>query len=244
VNRAQGDMNLGLRILSAAAKLFGPPRRQAEDASLRDIGDAGVAAALIALGAKLAKADGVVSNVEIDAFKNVFQASVESAAGIARFFDLAKQTTLGYEAYAKKIYRHYKARPDILEDILDGLFHIALADGIVTGAELLFLETTSKIFGFSPLTFNRIRAAHLGRALDDPFLILGVDETVTDKELKRIYRTMAAANHPDRLAARGLPPELQKLATHKMALINRAYEEILKIRKQYPVHERLVDNRS
>ncbi len=244
-------MNFGLRILSAAAKLFGPPSKRASskrasstraaDASLRDIGDAGVAAALIALGAKLAKADGAVSSVEIDAFKKVFQASVEASEGIARFFDLAKQTTLGYEAYAKKIHRHYKFRPDILEDILDGLFHIALADGIVTGAELSFLETTGKIFGFNPPTFNRIRAAHLGRALDDPYLILGVDETVTDKELKRVYRTMAAANHPDRLAARGLPPELQKLATHKMALINRAYSKIVKIRKQYPVYDRLPD---
>ena len=234
-------MNFGMRILTAAARLFGPPRRHVVDASFRDIDDAGVAAALIALGAKLAKADGVVTSNEIDAFKNVFQASVEASAGISRFFDLAKQTTLGYEAYARKVYRHYKARPDILEDVLDGLFHIALADGIVTGAELLFLETTSKIFGFTPRTFNRIRAAHIGRALDDPYLILGVDEDVTDTELKRAYRTMAAANHPDRLVARGLPAELQELATHKMALVNRAYGEILKTRREHPVYDRLPD---
>ena len=244
-------MNFGLRILTAAARLFGPPRKQGgkgqesargkRDASFRDIGNAGVAAALIALGAKLAKADGVVSANEIDAFKNVFQSSVEANAGISRFFDLAKQTTLGYEAYARKVYRHYKARPDILEDILDGLFHIALADGIVTGAEMQFLETTGKIFGFNPRTFSRIRAAHIGRALDDPYLILGIDEDVPDRELKRAYRTMAAANHPDRLVARGLPAELQELATHKMALINRAYGEIVKIRKEFPVHDRLPD---
>ncbi len=232
-------MNFGMRILSAAAKLFGPPRQEQTDVNFRDIGNAGVAAALIALGAKLAKADGVVTSDEIDAFKNVFQSSVDANDGIARFFDLAKQTTLGYEAYAQKVYHYYKSRPDILEDILDGLFHIALADGIVTGAELLFLETTGKIFGFNVLTFNRIRAAHIGRALDDPFLILGIDEDVTDSELKRAYRTMAAANHPDRLMARGLPAELQELATHKMALINRAYSEIVKIRKQYPVYDRL-----
>jgi len=72
-------------------------------------------------------------------------------------------------------------------------------------------------------------------------LILGIDEAVTDSELKRAYRMMAAANHPDRLVARGLPPELQELATHKMALINRAYGEIVKIRKQYPVYDRLPD---
>ncbi|PHS42025.1 MAG: molecular chaperone DjlA [Robiginitomaculum sp.] len=241
-------MNFGLRILGAAARLFGPPhksrRKQAHDASFRDIGDAGVAAALIALGAKLAKADGVVTSSEIDAFKNVFQASVEANAGIARFFDLAKQTTLGYQAYAKKVYRHYKNRPDILEDVLDGLFHIALADSIVTDAEIEFLETTARIFKFDQKTFSRIRIAHLGRAADDPYLILGIDEDISGAGLKKAYRKMAAANHPDRLVARGLPPELQKLATHKMAMINKAYSEILLQRKKQPVQTRLADKKT
>ncbi|PHR92124.1 MAG: molecular chaperone DjlA [Robiginitomaculum sp.] len=238
-------MNFGLRILGAAARLFGPPSRtgdQPEPSPFdRDVGDAGVAAALIALGAKLAKADGVVTADEISAFKNVFQASTEASDGIARFFDLARQTTLGYEAYAKIIYRKYKSRPDILEDVLDGLFHIALADGIVTGQELQFLETTARIFRFNERTFLRIRIAHMGRAADDPYLILGVDEGISDVELKRAYRYMAAANHPDRLAARGLPQELQKLATHKMAMINKAYAEIKARRKANPVYAKLTE---
>ncbi len=233
-----------MRIFAAAARLFGPPRRLRADDSLRDIGHAGVAAALIALGAKLAKADGVVSPEEVDAFKHVFKASVEAQVGIERFFNLAKQTTAGYEHYARVVYRHYKHRPDILEDIMDGLFFIALADGIVTPDEMAYLETVAKIFKFSPLTFHRIKAAHCGRAPDDPFLVLGVDEQITDAELKRVYRSLAAANHPDRLAARGLPPELQKLATHKMAMINKAYAEILEMRKHAPVFERLPQQKS
>jgi len=184
------------------------------------------------LGAKLAKVDGVVTRDEIDAFKNVFQSSALAEDGISRFFNLARQTSLGYESYAKIVYRKYKSRPDILEDVLDGLFHIALADGIVTEGEMEFLQTISHIFKFDPPIFNRIRITHLGRAADDPYLILGVDEEVTDRELKSAYRRMAAANHPDRLAARGLPQELQKLATHKMAMINKAYGEILCLRKQ------------
>ncbi len=235
-------MNFGLRILTAAARLFGPPSR-AEVAPLsldeRSVGDAGVAAALIALGAKMAKADGVVTRSEIDAFKNVFQADEQAQAGISRFFDMARQTTLGYEAYAKIVYRKYKNRPDILEDVLDGLFHIALADGIVTGAEMQFLETVGRLFKFAERTFARIRIAHLGRAADDPYLILGIEDDITDAELKRAYRAMAAANHPDRLAARGLPPELQALATHKMALINRAYAQVKKMRKNDPVFAKL-----
>jgi DnaJ like chaperone protein len=228
-------MNFGLRILNAAARLFGPPNNEAEKPLDRGVGDAGVAAALIALGAKLAKSDGVVSRDEIDAFKNVFQSTTEGTQGIERFFDLARQTTLGYEAYARKVYRKYKSRPDILEDVLDGLFHIAMADHIVTPEEINFLETTARIFGFGDRTFHRIRIAHMGRTSDDPYLILGVDEDVDDAELKKAYRRMAAANHPDRVVARGLPQELQKLATHKMAIINKAYAEILTHRKLDPV---------
>ena len=136
-------------------------------------------------------------------------------------------------------YKKYKARPDILEDVLDGLFHIALADGIVTGAEMQFLETVGQVFRFAERTFSRIRIAHLGRASDDPYLILGIEDDITDAELKRAYRQMAAANHPDRLVARGLPQELQKLATHKMALINRAYAQIKEMRKNDPVFAKI-----
>ncbi len=222
--------------MGAAARLFGPPSgdptRQELSPFDRNVGDAGVAAALIALGAKLAKADGVVSRDEICAFKNVFQADPDGEEGIARFFNLAAQTTLGFEAYAKIVYKKYKRRSDILEDVLDGLFHIALADGIVTDEEMAFLETTGRVFKFNERTFSRIRIAHMGRASDDPYLILGIDEDVSDQELKKMYRRMASANHPDRLMARGLPKELQKLASHKMAMINKAYAEIVAQRKE------------
>ena len=228
-----------MRIFGAAARLFGPSAADKPTPFDKDVGDAGVAAALIALGAKIAKADGHVTKDEISAFRNVFQGTPDAQDGVARFFNLAKQTTLGYEAYAKIVYRYYKERTDILEDVLDGLFHIALADGIVTAEEMSFLETVAAIFNFSSRTFHRIRIAHMGRSSDDPFLILGVDEDVSDFELKRAYRALAAANHPDRIVARGLPPELQELATRKMAIINKAYAEALEIRKKNPVFAKI-----
>jgi DnaJ like chaperone protein len=56
---------------------------------------------------------------------------------------------------------------------------------------------------------------------------LGIDETIRDEDIKKAYRRMASANHPDRIMARGLPPEMQGLASKKMAMINLAYEKIL-----------------
>jgi DnaJ like chaperone protein len=224
-------MSFWSRIMGASARLFGPASRHDTDGLPGRINDASFAAALIGLGAKLAKADGVVTRDEIDAFKRVFQAPPEAEAGMARFFDLARQTTLGYDAYAKIIARKFRAKPAALEDVLDGLFHIALADGLVSDDELKFLVHVSEIFGFSERDFRRIKVSHLGRAADDPYLILGVDEDISDADLKRAYRRMAAANHPDKLMARGLPEQMQKLANHKMAMVNAAYAEVKRLRK-------------
>ncbi len=216
--------------MTSAARLFGPPPAIDTDGKPGRIEPAGVTAALIALGAKMAKSDGHVTADEVAAFKRVFQASEDNDRDIGRFFDLARQTTLGYQRYAQIIAKKYRAQPAALEDVLDGLFHIALADGVVTEDEMEFLETTGEIFGFSKREFERIKIAHMGRAADDPYLILGVDEDISDADLKKAYRRMAAANHPDRLMARGLPKELLGLANHKMAMVNKAYTEIKQLR--------------
>ncbi|WP_017930997.1 TerB family tellurite resistance protein [Robiginitomaculum antarcticum] len=220
-------MSFWTRIFSAAAGLFGPAARPDIDGQPGRIDDAGFAAALIALSAKLAKADGVVTREEIDAFRSIFTVPPDAQDGIARFFDLAKQTTAGFESYAKIVARKFRARPAALEDVMDGLFHIALADGVLSAPEMEFLQKTSDIFGFSDREFNRLKASHMGRAADDPYLILGVDEDISDVDLKRAYRRQAAANHPDRLMARGLPEQFQGLANHKMAMINGAYAQVL-----------------
>ena len=217
----------------AAARLFGPPRTDDGNGRAAHVDEAKLVAALIALGAKMAKADGQVRSEDIDAFRQVFRTDPQTEATIAKFFDLARQTTLGYRRYARIVTKAFRAQPGLLEDVLDGLFHIALADGIVTEEEAEYLENVAQIFGFSEREYKRIRNSHLGQDADDPYLILGVDDDISDSDLKRAYRRQAAANHPDRLMARGLPKEMLGLATHKMAIINRAYDQILAERKAH-----------
>ena len=217
----------------AAARLFGPPSADDENGRASHVDEAKLVAALVALGAKMAKADGQVRHEDILAFRQVFRMDTQTEATIGRFFDLARQTTLGYQRYARIVTKAFRAQPVLLEDVLDGLFHIALADGIVTEKEAEFLETVAEVFGFSDREYRRIRNAHLGQDSDDPYLILGVDPDISDKNLKTAYRRQAAANHPDRLMARGLPKEMIGLATHKMAIINRAYAQILEERKAH-----------
>ena len=223
---------IGAPILAAAAQLFGPPRRPDGRGIASDVEQAPIVAALIALGAKMAKADGTVRDEDVEAFRTVFQSTPDSRAAVRRFFNIARQTTLGFERYARIVARHFRAQPAALEDVMDGLFHIALADGVLTPEEDSYLAEVADIFGFSESEYGRLRATHLGHDVDDPYLVLGIDRGVSDDGLRRAYRRAAAANHPDRIVARGLPPEMTALATHKMALINRAYATIQAERKR------------
>ena len=228
-------MSLWTHISLAAARLFGPPLQDDGNGRASHVDEAKLVAALVALGAKMAKADGQVRNEDVLAFRQVFRTDPQTEETIGRFFDLARQTTLGYQRYARIVAKAFRAQPGLLEDVMDGLFHIALADGTVTAEEAEYLETVAILFGFSDREYRRIRSSHLGQDADDPYLILGVEPEISDKDLKAAYRRAAAANHPDRLMARGLPKEMIGLATHKMAIINRAYAQILDERKvNYP----------
>jgi len=181
---------------------------------------------VIALAAKMAKADGVVTEDEVRAFRQVFEVPESEAAGVARVFDLANRSVDGYEAYAQQLAMLFGDRPDILEDVIDGLFFIANADGAVHERELAYLQNVAAIFGFTEADFERISARHIRPEGEDPYAILGIDRSASDDEVKRVYRRLVAEHHPDRAMARGLPEEFVKIATEKLAKINGAYDRI------------------
>ena len=181
--------------------------------------------AIIALGAKMARSDGRVTGDEEEAFHNYFRVPPSEEASVRRIFRLARQDTAGLETYARQIANIYRGNPAVLEDILDGLFEIAKADGILHPGELAFLERVAEIFGFAPNEFRRIRASHFPD-LEDPYLILGVAHDASEDEIWHTYRLLVRENHPDSLIARGVPAEFIKLANDKLAAINTAYEKI------------------
>ncbi len=193
--------------------------------------DPAFSTAVTALGAKLAKVDGEAQSVEYDAFSLVFQSDDRSEGNIRRLYQLARQTTRGFEGYARRLKNRYGSCPQILEDVLDGLFHIARSDGAVTGDELAYLEQVSGLFGLSALTFRRIKATHLGAANDDPYVILGVVPDASDAEVRLAWRGLLSQSHPDRARGRGLPEEFVEVAEAKSSAINAAYGEIVRERK-------------
>lgn len=186
--------------------------------------------AVIVLGAKMAKADGVVTREEILAFRQVFHVPPDEMRNVGRLFDRARRDPHGFEPYASQIARLFPPGSRVLEELLDGLFHIAKADGVVSETELSYLGSVAGIFGFSDAEFDRIREGHLGPDQGNPYTILGVTREASDKEIKAAWRKLIRETHPDRLIAEGLPQEFVDLANEKLATINAAYDQIARER--------------
>lgn len=185
--------------------------------------------AMIALSAKMAKADGIVTEREVKAFQEIFEIPDEEARNVSRLYNLAKQDIAGFDAYARQMAAlcgSGKPNCALLEDILDGLFHIAKADGFIHERELTFLAEVASIFEIDGLHFERILARHTFGAESDPYQVLGVPSDMPFEDIKRAYRKIVAENHPDRLIGRGVPEEFVAIATTRLAAINAAFEMI------------------
>lgn len=181
---------------------------------------------MIALAAKMAKADGVVTSDEIVAFRQLFEIPEGEKRNVARLFNLAKQDVAGFEAYAKRLSRLFDDGAEIFEDIVDGLFHIAKADGALHEDELAFIATVAAIFGIPSEAFRRIESRHVVPEAGDPYEILGIARSASNDDVKRHYRRIVAETHPDKLIARGVPAEFIAIATAKLAALNDAYDRI------------------
>ncbi len=221
-------MSVWSRIVELAQRAFDPeadPPDYGEECAPRP-NDVGFTAAVIGLAAKMAKADGITSEAEMAAAAQVFRPPPGEETAFRRAFMLGQETVLGFDSYAKQIGRKYRARPCLLEDVLDGLFHIAGADGRVDAAELAFLEAVAGHFGFSDMEFRRIKATNLGPDADDPYAVLGLLPGASMEEVRHAWRRLAAENHPDRMTQRGAPAEFVEIARDKTAAINAAYAKI------------------
>ena len=182
--------------------------------------------AVIALGAKMAKADGQVTRDEVRAFREVFHIPPESEADAARVFNLARQDVAGFDEYARRIGKMFPSDSGILCDLLEGLFHIALADGEYHTCEDEFLNHVAEIFGLDDLRFKRLRARFVQDAERDPYDVLGVAPDAHIDVIRKAWRELVMQSHPDKMIARGLPEEAIKMAQTRLAKINKAWEDI------------------
>ena len=182
--------------------------------------------AVIALGAKLSKADGQVTRDEVSVFRRIFQIPPEEEANAARVFDMARTDVAGFDAYARKVATMFGPGAPVLRDVLEGLFAIAMADGEYHENEDMFLAEVARIFGINETIFRALRAAAVPGAVPDPWSVLELEPGTDLAIARRHWKALVREAHPDRAMARGLPPEAVKLAEERMVALNRAWSEI------------------
>ncbi len=185
--------------------------------------------AFVALGAKMAMADGVAVKAEAQAFAKFLEIPPGQEPDIQRLYDLARQDVSGFEHYAARIGTLLADQTGMKRDVLECLLYVACADGVLHPAEDKFLAAVAYEFGFSDLEFRAIRALFV-HDVTSPYSILGIRAEASDAELKTQFRKLVQEYHPDKLIAAGAPPAVVKAATSKLATINAAYEAILKER--------------
>ena len=220
---------LGHAADSSANMSFGWGLGHARIASLFGRRDQVFALGAVVLSAKLAKCDGPVVRAEIDGFKRHFRIPPESVRDIGRLFDHARETTQGFESYADQLGELFSDNRGMLEDVLAALFAIARADKPLNRLELAFLMRVHRGFGLDQRAWERAQGGtsrHPQADQPDPYAVLGASRKASDEEVRAIWLRLMRENHPDTLAARGVPPEFVARANDKVARINAAWDRI------------------
>lgn len=204
----------GHYLIDREGALFGPPPR-----------DVVLTTGLIALAAKMARADGVVLRSEIAAFEAIIEVPDGDRRMVESLFRLAQGSTAGFQAYAAQLATAFSDEPHLLDDVIEGLFLIAKADGAVHEAEAEYLRQVAFAFGRDEAWFAAALERHVH--LDgDPYLAIGAERSWDDLALKAHHRRLVRNHHPDREIGRGLPLEAVRIATDRLASINAAWDRI------------------
>jgi DnaJ like chaperone protein len=184
------------------------------------------ARALVPLAAKMAKADGVAVAQEAEAFEKFLDVSASEMINVRRLYRQAQEDTAGFESYADQIGALLADVPETKLWVFECLFYIACADGVLHPAEDAFLEEVGRRLGYDTATISAIRASFVHDP-ESPYTILEVDPKASLSVIKRRYRKLVAANHPDHMIATGAPPAVLRAATTRLAAINEAYAQIV-----------------
>ena len=190
------------------------------------------ATSVIAISAKLAKADGKVSKSEILAFKKIFEFPAEDEKAISNIFNSAKENIDDYKDIAEQVYKVFKSDRGLLFELLNSLFSIAYADGELHPKEKVMLSDIAKVFQISGNEFeslNNIFEAKIftdNTSINRSYKILGLSKDASLEQVSNQYRKLIKEYHPDKLQGMGLPKEFIELANQKLSAINKAYTEI------------------
>ncbi|NWN92362.1 co-chaperone DjlA [Marinobacter adhaerens] len=195
----------------------------------------------------LCKADGVVSRDEIQMAENMFarfrlNAAQRETAKAA--FNRGKSENFDLDAELEHFLRISGRQPAFLQMFLQVQVSAVAADGVVHPAEHKMLVRIARGLGLPESQVDQLeamlRGAHAGQAgsqrstaqqTEDAYKVMGVSPSISDAELKKVYRKLMSENHPDKLAGRGLPESMREMAEQRTQEITHAYDVIKESRE-------------
>jgi DnaJ like chaperone protein len=183
--------------------------------------------------AKMARADGRVSQSEIDMVTQFMRQDLrldhETEQAAIKIFRAAKDSPASFEQFARQFHQIFQNDRDMLYSMLDLLHRLAAADGQITTGEQELLSEAARIFGLQEQEYRHV-VGNVPTDLDKHYAVLGLDRTATKEEVRSRYRKLVADNHPDKIMAKGLPDEFVEFAHQRFRQIQEAYEAIQKSR--------------
>ena len=199
----------------------------------------------------VAKLDGYVSNSEIHQARSVIQQmnlddNMKQEA--IRLFTEGKQSDFDLDFSLKQLRQTYLFQPTVLRIFLEIQIQMAAADGPwISEYKRQVLQYICERLGVNNFQYHQIEqcfqtkhnyqphcretSCNAHSYLNNAYKILGITMSATDFEIKKNYRRLMSQHHPDKLMAKGLPPEMIKVATQKTQQIKNAYEQIRKARR-------------
>ncbi len=203
----------------------------------------------------LAKCDGRVSENEIRIAQSIMDDMNLSAAmkrEAIRLFNEGKQRHFNLDKVITQLRMVCWTRPSLLRIFIEIQVKMAYADGnTLSEAKRRVLEYICQKLAITGFRFSQFEDQQRAEQsyqryqyrhhyhnqnpqahLSDAYRILGVTASASDAEVKKAYRRLMSQHHPDKLIAKGVPPEMVKLATQKTQQIKKAYEQICQARKR------------
>lgn len=195
-----------------------------EDLSRQKVSPADFELHLLSLCSIVIKADGQVSQRELDYVRQYFLSTYgkEKANAIFRTFNEVNKKR---EISAQHIctYLNQRTRYEVRLQLLHFLFGIAQSDGSIRPLEIDKIREIARYLRVGRSDFESIMAMFV-KSADTAYKILEIQKTATDDEVKKAYRTMAKKYHPDKVITEN--EAIKRGAEEKFKQVQKAYEQI------------------
>jgi DnaJ like chaperone protein len=179
--------------------------------------------------ARIAKADGDISNAEIDSIQKFMvqelNLSPQNRKIAMDIFYAANQSPERFSDFASQFYQQFRSQPQMLELMVDVLLRVSLADGSLHSQEEALIEEAVHVFNISPDHYATIKRRYV-RDTGKHYAVVGCSPNDSNEHIKSQYRKLMFDFHPDRIQSKGLPEEFTKFANDKFREIQEAYESI------------------